>query len=169
MSIFALGWFKKNKMSQPNISIEDICIDYAQSVSFGLRYHSDFWAKICPKRLEFFEPAGLWYSFPNVRIRIETEISLVAVELFIWLQRKATISIKRQGCSSRRQLELILKLRRSRSLKLNLVPRTQVLGQFGPPKKRVNLDICNRRHKWVYCVLTVSHLVFQNKFCFVIL
>ena len=38
------------------------------------------------------------------------------------------------------------------SLKLNLVPRTQILGQFGPPKKRVNFDICNRRHKWVYCV-----------------
>ena len=155
-------------MSQPNISIEDICIDYAQSVSFGLRYQSDFWAKICPKRLEFFEPAGLWYSFPNVRIRIETEISLVAVELFIWLQRKATISIKRQGCSSRRQLELILKLSRSQSLNLNLVPRKQLLGQFGPPKKRVNFDICNRQHKWVYCVLTVSHLVFQNKFSFVI-
>ena len=38
----------------------------------------------------------------------------------------------------------------------HLVPRTQILAQFGPPKKRVNFDICNRRHKWVYCVLTVS-------------
>ena len=39
MSIFALGRFKKNKMSQPNASIEDMCIDYAQSVSLGLRYY----------------------------------------------------------------------------------------------------------------------------------
>ena len=57
----------------------------------------------------------------------------------------------------------------SQSLKLNLVPRTQVLGQFGPPKKRVNFDLCIWRHKWVNCVLTVSHLVYQNKFSFVIL
>ena len=135
MSIFALGWFKKNKMSQPNISIEDICIDYAQSVSFGLRYHSDFWAKICPKRLEFFEPAGLWYSFPNVRIRIDTEISLVAVELFIWLQRKATISIKRQGCSSRRQLELIKKLSRSQSIEFGS-PHAGFGSVWSPPKAR---------------------------------
>ena len=40
----------------------------------------------------------------------------------------------------------------SQSLKLSLVPRTQILGQFGPPKKCVNFDICNRRNKWVYCV-----------------
>ena len=42
-------------------------------------------------------------------------------------------------------------------LKLNLVPRTQILFQFGPPKKRVNFDICNRRHKWVYCVYWQCH------------
>ena len=38
MSIFALGKLKK-KISQPNASIEDMCIDYAQSVSLGLRYY----------------------------------------------------------------------------------------------------------------------------------
>ena len=70
MSIFALGKLKK-KMSQPNASIEDMCIDYAQSVSLGLRYYSDNWSKdlpggssaplLLPKRLElqFCEPAGL--------------------------------------------------------------------------------------------------------------
>ena len=29
----------------------------------------------------------------------------------------------------------------SQSLKLNLVPRTQIFGQFGPPKKRLNFEI----------------------------
>ena len=38
------------------------------------------------------------------------------------------------------------------SLKLNLEPYPQILGQLGPHKKRINFDICNRRHKWVYCV-----------------
>ena len=49
MSIFALGRFKKtNKMSQPNASIEDMCIDYAQSVSLGLRYYSGNLSKDLP-------------------------------------------------------------------------------------------------------------------------
>ena len=49
MSIFALGRFKKtNKMSQPNASIEDMCLDYAQSVSLGLRYYSDNLSKDLP-------------------------------------------------------------------------------------------------------------------------
>ena len=37
------------------------------------------------------------------------------------------------------------------SSKSNLVPRTQILGPFGSPKKRVNFDICNKRRKWVFC------------------
>ena len=37
------------------------------------------------------------------------------------------------------------------STKSNLVPRTQILGPFGPPKKRVNFDICNKQRKWVFC------------------
>ena len=45
----------------------------------------------------------------------------------------------------------------AQSLKLKLVPLTQNLGQLGPPKKRVNFDICNRRHKWLYCVYWQCH------------
>ena len=49
-------------------------------------------------------------------------------------------------------------------IKLNLVPRTQILGPFGPPKKRVNFDICNKRQKWVFCdSVNLTHYVFKYK------
>ena len=34
--------------------------------------------------------------------------------------------------------------RQAQSSKLNLVPRMQILGPFGPHKKRVNINICNK-------------------------
>ena len=40
----------------------------------------------------------------------------------------------------------------TQSLKLNLVPRTQILGLFGPPKKRVIFRTFNKRQKCVFCV-----------------
>ena len=39
----------------------------------------------------------------------------------------------------------------TQSSKLNLVPGTQILGSFGPLKKRVNIIICNKWQKWVFC------------------
>ena len=55
----------------------------------------------------------------------------------------------------------------SQSLKSNLVPCPQILGQFGPPKKRVNFDKCNRRHKWVYIVYSQRQFEFvlENYVC----
>ena len=45
----------------------------------------------------------------------------------------------------------------SRSLKSVLVLLAQILGPFGPPKKRVNFD----NQKCVLCILTTNHL--KNK------
>ena len=38
-------------------------------------------------------------------------------------------------------------------LKIDFGPR-RFWVSLVPPEKRVNFNICNRRHKWVYCVLT---------------
>ena len=46
----------------------------------------------------------------------------------------------------------------SQSLKLNLVPRTQILGLFGPPKKRVIFGTFNKRQICVFCVFTPNYL-----------
>ena len=59
----------------------------------------------------------------------------------------------------------------TQSLKSNLVPRPQILGQFGPPKKRVNFDIYKMTWMGLLCIdsVNLTHLVFQNKFSFVVL
>ena len=44
------------------------------------------------------------------------------------------------------------------SLKLNLVPLTQILGLFGPPKKRVIFGTFNKRQICVFCVFTPNYL-----------
>ena len=45
-----------------------------------------------------------------------------------------------------------------RSLKSGLVLPTQILGLFGPPKKRVNFDKFNQQQKCVFCVLTALYV-----------
>ena len=56
-------------------------------------------------------------------------------------------------------LALILKGRMApQSLKLNLVPRTQILGLFGPPRKRVIFGTFNKRQICVFCVFTPNYL-----------
>ena len=44
------------------------------------------------------------------------------------------------------------------SLKLNLVPRTQTLGLFGPPKKRVIFGTFNKRQICIFCVFDPNFL-----------
>ena len=44
------------------------------------------------------------------------------------------------------------------SLKLNLVPLTQILGLFGPPKKRVIFGTFSKRQICVFCVFTPNYL-----------
>ena len=57
--------------------------------------------------------------------------------------------------------------RRSQSSKSNLVPCMQILGPFGPPKKRVNFNICNKWQKWIICECQFDTLSFplRMKFC----
>ena len=45
-----------------------------------------------------------------------------------------------------------------RSLKSVLVLPAQILGPFGPPKKRVNFDKFNQGQKCVFCVLTALYV-----------
>ena len=40
----------------------------------------------------------------------------------------------------------------AQSSRSNLVPRTQILGPFGPPKKHVNFDLCNDRNGYFVTV-----------------
>ena len=55
-------------------------------------------------------------------------------------------------------------------LKIECGPRMQILGPFGPPNKRVNFDICNKRQKWVICdSVNLTNYVSQYKFSFVVL
>ena len=46
-------------------------------------------------------------------------------------------------------------------LKLVLVPRPEILGLPAPPKERLNFDPCNKRQKFVFCVLSI---VFKSIF-----
>ena len=46
-----------------------------------------------------------------------------------------------------------------RSLKSVLVLPSQILGPFGPPKKRVNFNMFQKHQKCVFCVLTPNHLI----------
>ena len=46
----------------------------------------------------------------------------------------------------------------AQSLKLNLVPHTQILGLFGPPKKRVIYGTFNKRQICIFCVFTPNYL-----------
>ena len=50
----------------------------------------------------------------------------------------------------------------SQSSKLNLVSCTQILDPFGPPKKRVNFDICNKRQKLVFCDVSIWHTMVSS-------
>ena len=47
------------------------------------------------------------------------------------------------------------------SLKSFFVPRPEILGLLGPPKERLNFDPCNKRQKFVLCVLAI---VFKSIF-----
>ena len=51
------------------------------------------------------------------------------------------------------------------SLKSVLVLLTQILGPFGPPKERVNVDMFRKHRKCVLCILTHNHLTKIN-YCF---
>ena len=46
----------------------------------------------------------------------------------------------------------------AQSLKLNLVPRTQIFGLFGPPKKCVIFGTFNKPQICVFCVFTPNYL-----------
>ena len=52
-----------------------------------------------------------------------------------------------------------------RSLKSVLVLLAQILGPFGPPKKRVNFDMFKKHQKCVLCILTPNHLTIINYCC----
>ena len=40
-------------------------------------------------------------------------------------------------------------------LKSVLVSRPEILGLLGPPKKRLNFNLCNKRQKCVFCVFSI--------------
>ena len=48
--------------------------------------------------------------------------------------------------------------------KLVLVPQYQILGQFGPLKKRIDSDTLNKQQTCVFCVLTQQSLT-KIKYC----
>ena len=52
------------------------------------------------------------------------------------------------------------RLRRSQSLKSNLVSRLHISGLFGPPKKCGNFEICNKLQKCFFYLPTLSHCYF---------
>ena len=58
--------------------------------------------------------------------------------------------------------ELVLYAVVTRSLKSVLVLPPQIFGPFGPPKKRVNFNKINQRHK---CVIFLSPICSLNIFC----
>ena len=54
---------------------------------------------------------------------------------------------------------------RPRSLKSVLVLLPQILGPFGPPKKRVNFDMFQKHQKCVLYILTPNHFTKINFWC----